>query len=100
MTERQLSRAVVELAELCGWRCFTISHTRAAGLRSHTGEGWPDLFLVRESQALAVELKSAKGVLRPGQKEWLCALADVPGITTFIFRPKDWKSGYIEQVLR
>ena len=100
MNERQLSKAIVELAERLGWRCFTIAQTKAAGLRSHTGVGWPDLFLVRGHTAIAAELKVGGRGLTESQDDWLAALADVPGILVKVWREKDWTSGEIENLLR
>ena len=99
MTERQLSKAVVELAERLGWRVFTISHTKAAGLRSHTGLGYPDLTMVRRGRLMFVELKAEKGRMRPGQEEWLQDLR-AAGAWTHVWRPEDWRSGHVETWLR
>ena len=100
ITERQLSAAIRELAERLGWRCFTISNTKAAGLRSHTGVGWPDLFLVRNGIAIAAELKVGSRGLTGPQEEWLMALDEVPGVYAFVWHEKDWRSGVIEEELR
>ena len=48
---------------------------------------------------LAVELKSAKGVLTPEQRAWLERLRRA-GVETRIWRPRDWLSGAIEDELR
>ena len=100
MNERQLSKAIVELAERLGWRCYTIAHTKWGGLRSHTGVGWPDLFLVRNGIAIAAELKVGSRGLTESQEAWLAELNDVPGIWVFEWREKDWTSGRIEEELR
>ena len=99
MTERQLSKAIVELAERLGWRCYTIAHTKWGGLRSHTGIGWPDLFLVRNGIAIAAELKTSGRGLTGPQEEWLMALDEVPGVYAFVWREKDWTSGEVQRVL-
>lgn len=94
MSEAALQRAVVDLAVTLGW------------LWHHTGDsrrstpGLPDLILVRPPRVLFVELKSAKGRPRPVQLEWLCALADCPGVDAYIWWPGDWSSGVVEAVLR
>ena len=100
MSERELSRNVVKMAELRGWRVFTISQTKAAGLRSHTGVGYPDLTMVRGSRLVVAELKSRRGRLRPGQLEWLTGIAAVPGCEGHLWRPRDWHDGVIEDILR
>ena len=99
MTEKQLSIAVVKLAELNGWRVYTVSNTKAAGLRSHTGEGWPDLFMVRRGHALAVELKVGRNRPTPVQAAWLEALAAVPGVEAYLWTDAEWKDGTVERVL-
>ena len=96
MTERALSKAVVELATRLGWRVHTLSDSRS--LRSHH-PGFPDLFMVRGEIALAVELKADKGRMRPGQQEWLDALEGV-GMLVYVWRPKDWQDGTVERKLR
>lgn len=98
MTEADLSRAVVRYAELCGWRVMTWRNTKAAGLRSHSALGFPDLILLRRARLIAAELKSEKGKLRPGQQEWLEAFQEA-GAQSYIWRPKDWTDGVIQFVL-
>ena len=105
MTERQLSRAVVRLAETLGWRVFVIQNTRAAALRSHTGVGWPDLFMVRktpvgDARALAVELKVRGRKPTEAQVAWLDLLDLVDGIDAYIWTDRDWHDGTIESILR
>lgn len=100
MTERQLSKAIVQYAELQGWRVFTISNTRASGLRSHSGIGFPDLFMVRNGVAIAAELKVKGRELTDAQWGWLNALASVHGIQPCVWREKEWTSGVVEEMLR
>ena len=100
MTERQLSKAIVELAENLRWSVFTIANTKAAALRSHTGVGFPDLLLLRNGKVLAVELKRHDRALPVEQQHWLEELEAVPGIRSLVWRPRDWLSGEVEQVLR
>ena len=57
MSEAQLSAAIVELAELLGWRVFTVRRSDRAIVASRTGAGFPDLVMVRSGRLLAVELK-------------------------------------------
>lgn len=103
MTEEQLQRAVIELARLTGWR---VAHFRPA-LTSHgwrtaveaDGAGFPDLVLVRRQLVVFAELKSDRGTLTPGQREWADALTEA-GQEMFVWRPRDWSSGAIEQFLK
>ena len=57
MSEAQLSAAIVDLAELLGWRVFTVRRSDRAIVASRTGAGFPDLVMVRSGWLLAVELK-------------------------------------------
>jgi len=92
MSERQLQSAVIQLAELLGWKTYHTFDSR------RSNPGYPDLTLVRGDQLLFVELKSAKGRLTTEQTEWLQALGYVASVATW--RPCDWVDGTIESVLR
>ena len=96
MLEKDLQKAVVELAHLSGWK---VHHTRtvqiAGGGWTSPGidKGFPDLILVNEQgECLAVELKSDKGYASIAQLDWL-RLLHAAGVETHIWRPADW--GYI-----
>jgi len=90
-TEAQFQAAVIELAQRCGWLAYHIPDSRRA-----TSPGFPDLVLVRGSRLLFVELKTARGRVRPEQMVWLSALC-AAGVRAFVCRPKDW--GVLEQEL-
>jgi hypothetical protein len=92
MTERQLQSAVIQLAELLGWKAYHTFDSR------RSNPGYPDLTLVKDDRLLFVELKSATGRLTTEQTEWLRALGYVASVATW--RPVDWTSGAIEAVLR
>lgn len=97
MTEAELLAAVRSLARLTGWLCY---HTRDS---RGSDPGFPDLVLVRDGRVVFAELKSAKGRLRPEQSLWIQALDRVElegrGVTSVVWRPHDWTSGEIENVL-
>lgn len=84
MTEVAWQRMVCDLAELRGWRW----HHQHYSKRSPAG--WPDLVLVRGPRLVAAELKSERGRVRPEQRVWLDALAVVPGVETYLWRPSAW----------
>ena len=94
MSERQLQDAVLRLAGLLRWRCYHTHDSR----RSHAG--FPDLVLIRPPRCLFVELKSAKGRVRPEQEAWLCDLSGCEGVESALWRPSDWLDGTIEAALR
>jgi hypothetical protein len=74
-----------------GWLCM---HPYSS---KRTEPGWPDLAMVRNGRFVTAELKSATGKLSGAQQAWLAALALVPGIETFVWRPADFEE--IQRVL-
>lgn len=101
MTETELQDAVVQMANLFGWR---VCHFRPA----KTDKGWrtpvqghigyPDITLVRE-RIMFVELKSDKGKLTHDQMEWARAIEDAGG-EWHVWRPAEWHDRTIERILR
>lgn len=100
MSEAQLSAAIVELAELLGWRVFTVRRSDRAIVASRTGAGFPDLVMVRSGRLLAVELKRARAKPTAEQYTWLAALGGCPGVEVDVWRPAQWHDGAIERALR
>jgi len=91
-TEAQFQQAIVDLAELCGWRTMhvrrsTVRDQQWATVTSITG--WPDLTIWRPGRLLMVELKSANGRLTPEQRDVLASLT-AAGIDARCWRPADW----------
>jgi hypothetical protein len=86
---------------LFGWRTLHVRPARTdRGWRTPLqgdGQGWPDVFAVRGTRAVAAELKSERGRLGPGQADWLAALEQA-GVETYTWRPGNWPE--VEQVLR
>jgi hypothetical protein len=102
VSEATFTRQVLELLGLLGWRaCFHRPARTATGWRTAVAGsgavGWPDIFAVRGSRAVALELKSETGHLQHEQREWLIAL-EAAGVETYCFKPSDWDE--IERVLR
>ena len=96
MTERQWQAQVEGLARFYGWRLFHAPDNRpnARGKVQRVTPGFPDLFMVRDGEALAVELKTETGRVAPAQREWLDALAVVPGIDAYVWRPADFDDAH------
>lgn len=111
MNERELQKGVIDCARLFGWR---VAHFRPAqtarGWRTPVeadGAGFPDLVLVRDGRLIFAELKGDSGRLSEAQTAWLVALEVVnvahvcgPCIEVYRWKPADWTSGRIEQLLR
>ena len=76
-----------------GWRVQYFRKTAVEGKGGNWvgigPKGWPDLFMVRGEKAIVAELKSEIGTATAEQKEWLAALGEVPGIDTYLWRPRD-----------
>jgi hypothetical protein len=102
VTERELQDWIVGTARLLGWRnahfrpAWTEKGWRTAS--SYDAQGWPDLCLVRERIVFA-EIKLEHGRLSPEQVAWLDALRDA-GAEVYVWKPADWTSGAVEDVLR
>lgn len=103
MSEDDLLRAVLALAKLYGWRTLHIRPARTEkGWRSPVqgdGKGWPDLFMIRGDDVLAIELKGATGKLTDEQRAWLDALMPIAW-DACVWRPEDWTSGRIMRALK
>tara|TARA_Y100000310_G_C20163888_1_gene570467 strand:- start:158 stop:457 length:300 start_codon:yes stop_codon:yes gene_type:complete len=89
MTEKELTRQVVQEAKNCGWLVY---HTF---LSVHSKAGFPDLCLVRPPYMLMAELKSDEGTVKPAQEEWLGALKLVTEpLETYLWRPSSLEDIY------
>ena len=98
-----LTNKVIGLARAYGW---LVHHQRPA----RTGRGWrtaiqgdagfPDLVLARGHRLIFAELKSQRGELSAGQKNWMVTLGDEDWPETTVWRPSDLLSGAIEEVLK
>ena len=98
MTENELQQSIIDYARMNGWRIFHAQTSRVqrkdgsvyyatAGIAD--SKGWPDLFMVKGRDRLAVEVKSDKGKPSTEQNEWLLALFEA-GIDARVWRPRDW----------
>jgi hypothetical protein len=84
--EKQFLAVVVEAARLLGWRVYHTYDSR------RSAAGFPDLVAVRGPRLVVAELKTAAGKTSADQNEWLAALAAVPGVEVYEWRPDDWNA--------
>ena len=93
MSEGDLQESVRQLALISGWLHYhTFRSTKSA-------KGFPDSILIRGTRLIAVELKSDIGRVTTEQQTWLNGFTGT-GAETYTWRPEDWQSGRIEDVLR
>jgi len=93
ITEAGFTRAVIELAGLCGWR---VQHARPA-LRADGSwrtaicghAGFPDLCLARKGRVIFAELKTRKGKTSEVQDAWLAVLRTGP-CEVYVWKPESW----------
>lgn len=109
VSEESLQSAVIDLAQLRGWKVAHFAPARTEkGWRTPVradGKGFPDLVLVKGRRLIFAELKSQKGRVSPEQAAWLDALSGdaflAPGeyrdVEVKVWRPADWPE--IEAVL-
>lgn len=98
--EAEFQAQIVELAEICGWKCnhvFRLQTKHGAYRTSTTWKGWPDLTLVRPPQIVFLEVKGPTGVVTPEQAEALDLLGAIPGAVAMAVWPKDWDT--IERII-
>jgi hypothetical protein len=90
--EQSFQTCVLEVARLAGWRGahFRPARTKQGWRTPVTadGAGWPDLVLVRPPRLVFAELKSAHGKATSRQLEWLDVLRLLPGVETYLWRPR------------
>lgn len=100
-SENDLSAFVNDYSRLQRWRRvhFRPAKVGERWVTALEGDvGWPDWTLVRRGRLVIAELKSERGRMGPGQEEWLADLAEVPGVETYVWRPRDIPQ--IREVLR
>ena len=93
LAEKDLQRQIIALAKTFGWAVY---HPL---LSKWSEKGWPDLAMIRGPRMIAAELKAEKGTVTEHQQAWLDALAEVPGIECYVWRPSSWYAGEVERVL-
>ena len=83
--EAAFQQRVVEVAQLYGWRVFSIPDSRRVSIA-----GWPDLTLFRKGKLIFAELKREKGRVSEAQKMVMAELALIPCAEVYLWRPSDW----------
>lgn len=96
MSEDDLLTAVLDLAKLGGWLVYHVRNSRA-GVIQGSGEGFPDLVMVKGERIIFRELKRQSGHLTPAQDVWAQRLI-AAGQDWDVWRPSDWYA--IESTLR
>ena len=94
VSEKVLLEAVRRLARAHGWMTYHPWNAKRSEI------GFVDVILCHPhgGPLYAWELKTAHGLLRPGQQAWLDALARATRVESALLRPRDWP--YIEATLR
>ncbi len=87
-SEASFQSAVLELADLSGWRWYHTHDSR------RSAAGFPDLVLVRGDRLIFAELKTERGRVSEAQRAWLDDLTAVAlacsGVEVYIWRPSHW----------
>lgn len=94
MREKVLQELVRRTARAFGWGFYHTHNSR------HSPAGFPDCVMVKGGRLVFAELKTDRGKFSEHQTLWLTALRQVPGVEVHEWRPADWYSGRIEEVLR
>jgi hypothetical protein len=103
MSEAALKRLVIDAAHEAGW--LVHHHTNSWKSRnSQSGDlGYPDLTMARRGRVIFAELKRETEQPEEAQVRWADAIMDggfiVPYIQFRVWRPSDWRHGYIREEL-
>lgn len=83
ISEIELQRSLIEVAEMFGWKCHHENDSR------RSNPGLPDLICAHPRHGIVfIELKSERGYLRQPQKAWRDVLI-AGGVPYYVFRPRD-----------
>jgi hypothetical protein len=96
VSEDDLLSVIVEYAHLRGWLVNHIRNSRAGVTQGDSGV--PDLQMVRDRVVWA-ELKDQRKERSVAQLRWRDALLKA-GAEYHLWRPSDWRTGFIEGVLK
>lgn len=98
MTEKDFTKAVVQLAESLGYKTAHFGNTVKlvkrkngyAAIGDKGAAGFPDLVMVRGDRIVFAELKAKRGILEESQREWLSALEKAGGEVHIWREHIDW----------
>ena len=91
LSEADFQRQVVHVAQLNGWKVYSIPDSRRA-----TMAGYPDLTMWRGKRLVFAELKRESGKLSVQQKIVLDELQNLP-VEVYVWKPSNWDA--IETIL-
>ena len=99
ITESELQKNIIELAELRGWAVVHINDSRA-----QRATGFPDLLMIRRPRIVWAELKREPNA--GGHKneptdiqQWWIEELQACGAEVYVWRPSDGMSSAIDKVL-
>ena len=108
MSGKALQKSIIDLAHLYNWKCAhfqSVLATRKDGSASWRtpvqadGKGFPDVFMVRDRRALAVEVKGDGDTVKPEQAAWHYAIGKT-AVEMYVWTPESWRNGAVESILR
>ncbi len=91
MTEQEL---LVAVRQACRWSALLVYHTYSS---RRSEAGFPDVVVVGPRGILFRELKSERGRVTSGQREWLDRLNDA-GADAAVWRPADWPARVLTEL--
>lgn len=103
LRESDFKVAVIRLAQMCGWKVYSIPDSRWLQPRKRnsldelSGAGFPDLVLAKMVEVNGItlchvmfrELKTDQGRLTPDQERWHSLLRSA-AMDVGVWRPGDW----------
>ena len=87
MSEEQLSNIVVKLLGLYGFKYYYTWQPRQSSNRATQVKDFPDIVAMKVPRLLVMELKREKGVVAPGQQEWIDGIKLCGSPESYVVRP-------------